>query len=66
MKTILALAENLDLTVVAEGVETDQQLEILRGLRCGEVQGFLFGRAMPREDIDQYLDHHRQVGGRHA
>ena len=66
VKTILALAANLDLTAVAEGVETDQQLEILRGLRCGEVQGFLFGRAMPREDIDQYLDHHRQVGGSHA
>ena len=66
VKTILALAANLDLTIVAEGVETDQQLEILRGLRCGEVQGFLFGRAMPREDIDQYLDHHRQVGASHA
>jgi diguanylate cyclase (GGDEF)-like protein/PAS domain S-box-containing protein len=62
VKTIVALAQNLDLTVVAEGVETDQQFEILRGLGCGEVQGFLFGRAMPPEDIERYLHHHRQVG----
>jgi EAL domain-containing protein (putative c-di-GMP-specific phosphodiesterase class I) len=41
---ILAMAHSLDLDVTAEGVETETQLSILRGLGCLEVQGFLLGR----------------------
>jgi diguanylate cyclase (GGDEF)-like protein len=41
---IVAMAHELDLTVVAEGVETEAQEQFLRGLRCDELQGFRFAR----------------------
>ena len=44
---IVTLAHNLRLNVVAEGVETDEQLTFLRLLRCDEGQGYLFGRPVP-------------------
>jgi diguanylate cyclase (GGDEF)-like protein len=46
---IITLAHNLRLKVMAEGVETDEQLRFLRLLRCDEAQGFLFGKAQPPE-----------------
>ena len=55
IRTILALAANVGLTVVAEGVETAQQLEILRALQCGEVQGFLLGSPSPAEQVGEYI-----------
>jgi diguanylate cyclase (GGDEF)-like protein len=50
VRTIIALADNLGLTVVAEGVETDAQLAYLRANRCDQVQGFLFSRPLPPDD----------------
>jgi len=44
VRSVLAMAEALNLRVVTEGVETDQQLEILRALGCDEAQGYLLGR----------------------
>lgn len=46
VKTILMLGENLDIEVVAEGIETEQQLDALLGLGCSYGQGFLFARPM--------------------
>ncbi len=45
--TILGLGKNLNLSVIAEGVETQAQLEHLRGLGCHKFQGYLFGRPQP-------------------
>ena len=47
VEAILSLSRRLDLDVVAEGVETEQQLLQVRGLRCQLVQGFLTGRPDP-------------------
>lgn len=48
---ILMLAENMDLTVVAEGVETPAQLAKLRALGCDTIQGYLYARPMPISDV---------------
>ena len=44
VRSIVNLARNLKLAVVAEGVETEEQLALLRGLACDDYQGFLFSR----------------------
>jgi EAL domain-containing protein (putative c-di-GMP-specific phosphodiesterase class I) len=46
---VMALANSLQLQVVAEGVETDAQLALLRGYGCQYVQGWLFARALDGE-----------------
>jgi diguanylate cyclase (GGDEF)-like protein len=52
---IVTLAHNLRLRVVAEGIETDEQLSFLRLLRCDEGQGYLFSRPQPAEALEQSL-----------
>jgi len=52
VKAIVTLAHNLNLQVIAEGIETDEQHEFLRLLRCDEGQGYLVGRPAPAESID--------------
>jgi EAL domain-containing protein (putative c-di-GMP-specific phosphodiesterase class I) len=49
VRTIIGLAHNLGLLVVAEGVETVMQLEMLRDLKCDQIQGYLLGRPMPMD-----------------
>jgi EAL domain-containing protein (putative c-di-GMP-specific phosphodiesterase class I) len=49
VSTIINLAHALKLKVVAEGVETEEQVRLLRGLDCDEMQGYLFSRPVPGE-----------------
>ncbi|TVZ37770.1 PAS domain S-box-containing protein/diguanylate cyclase (GGDEF)-like protein [Alteromonadaceae bacterium 2753L.S.0a.02] len=49
--TIIAMAHNLGLTVVAEGVETKEQWQLLREKNCDYLQGYYFARPMPMNDI---------------
>jgi diguanylate cyclase (GGDEF)-like protein len=51
VQSVLALASRLGKQVVAEGVETEAQAELLRALGCKAVQGYYFGRPMPAEDF---------------
>ncbi len=57
-KAILAIANELGLVVVAEGVETLPQLEQLRALKCPFVQGYGIARPLPAEDVAAYLRPH--------
>jgi len=56
--SIVDLAHNFDLITVAEGVEDQPTFELLRGLGCDVVQGFLFSKALPEADfIEWFRDH---------
>ncbi|TAN51173.1 MAG: EAL domain-containing protein, partial [Betaproteobacteria bacterium] len=63
VQTIISLAHSLRLKVVAEGVETEAQAKLLRLLRCDEMQGYLFSRPLPMEEITAML---RQSMAAHA
>ena len=54
-KTIIQLAKNLNLKVLAEGVETEAQYEFCRRHNCDEIQGFYFHRPMPAEELEILL-----------
>ena len=53
---IIALARSLGLRVIAEGVETLRQMEVLHRLGCGVMQGFLFSRGVPADDLQRWLE----------
>jgi diguanylate cyclase (GGDEF)-like protein len=55
VKAIITLARSLKRKVVAEGVETEEQLSILRSLDCDEMQGYLFSKPLPAEDAGKLL-----------
>ncbi|CAA9890867.1 EAL domain-containing protein [Candidatus Methylobacter favarea] len=55
VSTIISLAHTLNLKVVAEGVETDEQANLLRRLKCDEIQGFLFSPGVPAPQIEKFL-----------
>jgi diguanylate cyclase (GGDEF)-like protein len=56
IRAIISLAHSLQISVVAEGVETESQLEFLRQQHCDEIQGYYFARPMPWADLVQYLN----------
>jgi len=63
VKTVIALGRNMGLRVVAEGVETHEQLEVLKALNCDEAQGFLFAHPEPAHVLTAHLAHGRLEAG---
>ena len=56
VSAIITLSHNLNLTVVAEGIETLQQYEILKSFDCNEGQGYLFGRPMDAHEFEVWIN----------
>ena len=55
VRTIIDMAHTLGFTVVAEGVESEQQAALLRALGCEQAQGYLFAKPMPADDLARFI-----------
>ena len=62
LKAIISLAKSLGVPTIAEGIETQEQLDKVRAEGCSEMQGFLFSPARPADEIAQlFLAGHKKV-----
>ena len=55
VNAIIALGKGLHLNVVAEGVETEELLDLLKSLGCKYIQGYLFSKPLPADEATQLL-----------
>jgi diguanylate cyclase (GGDEF)-like protein/PAS domain S-box-containing protein/hemerythrin-like metal-binding protein len=61
VRTIIAMANTLNLSVIAEGVETEEQRQILQSNGCETCQGYLFSKPLPIELFERYLVHNKPL-----
>lgn len=55
IRAVIAMAKNLDFKVLAEGVETQNQLDFLKKYDCGDVQGFYFSKPLTPEEFEEFI-----------
>jgi EAL domain-containing protein (putative c-di-GMP-specific phosphodiesterase class I) len=55
VRSIIMMAHNLGMAVIAEGVETAAQAAFLQAERCDEVQGFLYAKPLPLNEFEEFL-----------
>ena len=55
LRHIISMAKDLDIVVLAEGVETEEQKEFLKSLNCDMIQGYYYARPMPIDCFATYL-----------
>lgn len=61
IETMALLARNLEMDIVVEGIETQQQLTILKQLGCQKGQGYLFSRPLPRSQIETLFNEEQEI-----
>ena len=61
---VIAVAHSLGLRVVAQGIESEAQVALLRSLGCDEVQGFLWSPPVPPDECERILAHRHAAGRR--
>ncbi len=64
VKAIIGLSRDLGMAVIAEGVETSEQLELLRAWGCREAQGYYFAKPLPSQDVWSLLQRSNKGNGR--
>ncbi len=62
VKTVMAMARSMDLDVIAEGVETEEQRQMLLKKGCRHFQGYLFGRPVPIEELEATMSRSARIG----
>ena len=62
-KLIIAMAHNLKLNVVAEGVETEEQVTFFRSRKCDAIQGFWLSKPLPAEELTPVFERYARTGG---
>ena len=55
VKAIIALAQSLDLEMVAEGVEKEKQLQFLQSIGCHVIQGYFYSKALPKNEFNHFI-----------
>jgi EAL domain-containing protein (putative c-di-GMP-specific phosphodiesterase class I)/GGDEF domain-containing protein len=55
VKTIIAMAKNLNLEILAEGVEREEEAEVLVALGCNKIQGYLYSKPLSAKDLEIYI-----------
>ncbi|MBQ4496571.1 MAG: EAL domain-containing protein, partial [Spirochaetaceae bacterium] len=53
--SIVDMARRLEMTTIAEGIETEDQVEMLRNLKCDYIQGYIFAKPMNENDFVDYI-----------
>lgn len=61
VQTIISMAHSLGFTTVAEGVETQKHIDILKSLGCDEFQGYFYSKAIPRDEFTQLLKNYTSL-----
>jgi EAL domain-containing protein (putative c-di-GMP-specific phosphodiesterase class I) len=62
VKVILSIAGLLGIDSIAEGVETEEQLRMLRDMHCTHAQGYLLSKPLERAEFERYAINHRKLG----
>lgn len=58
VKSIIDLSHNLNMKVIAEGIETQEQSDILENMSCDKIQGFFYAKPMPKDGLITYIEQH--------
>ena len=61
VSAIISLARSLNLKVIAEGVETEPQLQLLQALKCDEIQGWVFSPAVPLGEVAKFFNDEKEL-----